>query len=456
MKGRDKNGGFVKGALIIAGGGFVAKLIGALYRIPLTNCIGGHGMGLYQMIYPVYCMLLTVSATGIPSALSKLTAERIARGESSKPLFILALRLFLLIGGAGTLLMCALAPVLAKAQGVSEVTAGYLTLAPSVVLVSAISVFRGWFQGKNDMTPTAICEIVEQGVKVAVGLLFAYYNRGNVVRAVTLLLLAVSVSECVALLLLWILYRRADKADGETLGEKPRVRGILSLSVPVTFGAILFPVSAFIDSILSVRLLSGYVEDAVGVYGLFSGGAVTVINLPVSVCYGIAVASVPALAKAKTDYAVWRALPDAERAQTPKPSPKRRLWFALGLTLFLAILGGAGVYLFAKPVCGWVFRSLQPDELDTLIALIKTLAVSAVTLSCVQTLSACLTAQGKPQYSALAMLVGITVKTVVYTLLLQNPTVGIFGLAHATNIGYTVAFFLDLWYNIRCIKTNEG
>ena len=80
----EKNGktGFLKGAAWIALGGFIAKLIGAVYRIPLTNLIGGHGLGLYQLVYPVYCLLLTVSATGIPSSISKLTAEKIGKGVS--------------------------------------------------------------------------------------------------------------------------------------------------------------------------------------------------------------------------------------------------------------------------------------------------------------------------------------------------------------------------------------
>ena len=81
-KKQEKKGAFIKGALWIAIGGFVAKVIGALYRIPLTNLIGGRGIGLYQMVYPVYCLLLTVSATGIPSSIAKLTAERIGRGEN--------------------------------------------------------------------------------------------------------------------------------------------------------------------------------------------------------------------------------------------------------------------------------------------------------------------------------------------------------------------------------------
>ena len=120
---------FLKGAAWIAVGGFVAKLIGALYRIPLTNLIGGRGLGLYQMVYPVYCLLLTVSATGIPSSIAKLTAERIGKGESDKQVFTASMRLFLIIGLCGTALMAIVAPFLAEAQGSKEVLGGYYALA---------------------------------------------------------------------------------------------------------------------------------------------------------------------------------------------------------------------------------------------------------------------------------------------------------------------------------------
>ena len=147
--------GLLKGAVWIAIGGFVAKLIGGLYRIPLTNAIGGRGLGLYQLGYSVYCLFLTV-ATGIPSSVSKLTAEKLGQGQSAEPLFKRAMKLFLSVGLAASALMAILAPFIARAQGGAEVLWGYYALAPAVALVSVISVFRGYFQGKNDMMPTAI------------------------------------------------------------------------------------------------------------------------------------------------------------------------------------------------------------------------------------------------------------------------------------------------------------
>lgn len=435
-KGEVKKGtksNFLKGAAWIAAGGFIAKLLGAVYRIPLTNVIGGRGLGLYQMVYPVYCLLLTVSATGIPSSIAKLTAERLARGEGTASLFKTAMKLFVVIGVLGSVTMAILAPFLSKAQGSGAVVGGYYTLAPSVLLVSAISVFRGWFQGRNNMTPTALSEISEQLVKVGFGLLFAYLFRDSVERAVVFLLLAVSLSELFTLFFLFVIYRHAPARKTESGGEEVKMRSILRLSIPVTFNSVLLPLSALLDSVLVPRFLGAYAADAVTLYGLFAGGAVTIINLPVSVCYGIAAASIPAVAG-------------------KKGNPRKRIRYALFVTVAVALPCALALYLFAEPATRVIFRSLSPTESETLVRLVRALSVSALTLSCVQTLSACLTAQGKPQYAALSMLIAVTVKTGIYTVLLKNPQISVLGMAYATNICYLVAFLLDLLYNLLVSK----
>ncbi len=430
---REGRGAFLKGAAWIAAGGFIAKLIGALYRIPLTNLIGGRGLGLYQLVYPVYCLLLTVSATGIPSSIAKLTAERIAKGENDRAVLKTAMKLFLLIGVAGSILMALTAPFLSKAQGSQEVLGGYYALAPSVFFVSAISVFRGWFQGRNRMFPTALSEITEQVVKVGVGLLFAYLFRGDIQKAVVFLLLSVSVSELITLFLMFFLYKRVPAPNlPKNQGGRCEMKTIIKLSVPVTFSSILLPLSALLDSVLVPRFLSAYASDAVTLYGLFAGGAVTVINLPVSVCYGIAAASVPRVATAAKG----------------EGSARKAVLFSLGITLAVGAASALGLYLFAEPAAKIIFRSLAGEELATLIELIKAFSISALTLSCVQTLSACLTAQGKPQYAALSMLIALTLKTGLYLLFLPNSEISVFGLAYATNIAYAVAFLLDLLYNM--------
>ena len=430
----SEKGKLLTGAATIAMGGLVAKLIGAFYRIPLTNLIGGEGIGLYQLVYPFYCILLTISATGIPSSIATLTARRAALNEPTFPLVKTCMRLFLSIGAVSTALMMLAAPLLARMQGETRLTSGYFALAPSVLLVSAISVFRGYFQGKNEMLPTAVSEIIEQSVKVGVGLLAAYFFRSDVYRAVTALLVSVTISEGVALAFLWLRFRREPSLVRLTkTAEKIPAKSVLRLSIPVTLSACLLPTFSLIDSVLLVRLIKPYAENAVALYGLFSGGAVTIVNLPVSVCYGVAAASIPALSSA------------LEKGE----SGRKKLLYSLLLTAVLSAVSSAVLWLFAGQAVRILFRSLAATEQEILVRLVKGFSVSAFTLSCTQTLSACLTALGKPSKAALAMGVAMAVKTLLSVLLVSRPALGIFGAVIAANVGYALSFALDLWFALR-------
>ncbi len=436
-----KKQSFLRGAATIAVGGFAAKLIGALYRIPLLSLVGGECMGAYQLVYPFYCLLLTVSATGIPSSVAKIAAEKTAKGESDESVLRSAFKIFLLLGGAGTVLMVLLSPVLSAAQGSKNIRAGYIALAPSVLLTSAISVFRGWFQGRNDMRPTALSEITEQLVKVGFGLLFAYLYRGNEQRTVTALLFAVSLSELATLFLLIFCFRRVPAPfQGLEKGGRFPIRKILSLSFPVTVSSAVIPLCSFLESAILTRLLGRYTQNPVALYGLFAGGALTIAHLPTSVCYGVAVASVPSVA--------------AARAKNGGVGVRKKVFFSLGVSLALSSLFAAALVLFARPLVNLVYRGLSFDEKTTLIRLVKILSLSGVFLSCAQTLSACLTAQGKPKHSAISFSVGALVRLALDFLLVRNRNFSVFGAAIAVNIGYLVAFFLDLVYNIRSTREN--
>jgi len=410
-----------------------------LYRIPLTNLIGGKGLGLYQMAYPLYCLLLTLSATGIPSAIASLCAAAAGRGESDEGILKSSLKIFLIVGAIGSFLMCAVAPILARAQGEPKLTGGYFALAPAVLLTSAISVFRGWFQGKNKMSPTAASEVIEQLVKVGLGLLFAWLFRGRIYLTVATLLFAVSLSELVALLFLIFRFRRVP-APVVLLNSAPAptARRLFSITLPIALAGAFIPLSGLVESVWVVRVLARQTADGVALYGLFSGGAVTLINLPVSVCYGIAAASIPAVA--------------AERDEKTR---RKKIFWVLRLTLYISVPCALGLYLFASPAVSILFRALSGTERQTLIRLIKFFSVSAITLSCSQTLSACLTAQGKPKFSAVAMGAGVTVKVLLSVLLAANPKVGVLGLPIAANLCYLLAFVINFVYNLYMTKGGD-
>ena len=184
-----------KGAAVLSLGSFAAKVLGALYRIPLTNFLGGEGMGVYQMVYPLYCLLLTVSATGIPAGLARIVSRRAADGKEVRGVLFSALSLFCAVGAAGSLVMFLAAPLFAAAQGEPAAASAYRALAPSVFFVSAISCVRGWFQGRSNFLPTALSEVLEQLVKVGLGLALPALCPA---RAVQMALLAVTASEFAA------------------------------------------------------------------------------------------------------------------------------------------------------------------------------------------------------------------------------------------------------------------
>ncbi len=429
----------ISGAATVAVGGFIAKLLGALYRIPLTNLIGGKGIGLYQMAYPFYCLLLTVSATGIPSSIATLVASERAKGESAKRVLPTAMKLFLIVGGFGTALMIVIAPFLAKAQGETGLTYGYIALSPSVFLVSAISVFRGWFQGLKDMRPTAFSEVTEQVVKVGVGLVVAYLYRADVMKAVVELLFAVSVSELVALILMLIFYKRVPAM--ELLGKdrgRVAIKEILSLSIFVTLSSALLPLSNLVESVLLVRLMDKYTQLSVTLYGLFSGGAVAIVSLPVSICYGLAAASVPAV------------------SESDKQTAGKKVARSLVITLLVSVPCAVALYFFASPLVEIVYRSLSGTEKEILVRLVKGFSFSAVTLSCLQTASACLTARGKPKLSVVAIGVGVAVKIGLDFWLVSKPEISIMGAVIATNVCYAVAFLLDLIFHLRLNKGKKA
>ncbi len=423
---------FLKNAAILTVGGLIAKGMGAIYRIPLGNILGGYGMGLYQMAYPLFCMLLTFSSAGIPNAFARVIAKEGAEGRDSAMTVKGALKLFFALGVCGTLLMLFLAPIMARLQGELALANCYIALAPSVFFVAIIAVFRGYFQGRHDMRPTALSEIVEQLVKAGLGLAVCYLLRENIAHAVAGALLAVTISEVVALL--WLLIRYRTEKGRYLVCGRAKVSGLFTAVLPVMASASLLPMSQMIDSVLIVRLLSSYTSRSVSLYGLFSGGACSLVNLPASISYGLAAASVPAV---------------SEGCARNGDGGRRRALTALWLTLLVALPCALALFFFARPIVRILYASLSEEDGETLVSLIRVSSISAVTLSGVQTLSACLTGMGRAKRAALSMAIAIAVKTALQIVLVRDPAYSVMGAAIASNVCFIVAFFLDLYYTCR-------
>lgn len=431
-----KKQGFIKGALIISVGGFISKLLGAVYRIPLVAYLGSEGMGIYQLVYPLYCILLTVSASGIPTGIARLISSGGYGAEK---------RAFFLYGGIGligSLLMYMLAVPLSLAQGEEGVAICCRLLSPSVFFVAFISIVRGYFQGKGNMFPTAFSEVMEQGVKVAAGIALASFYRGNVVRATAAAVFAVTLSEAVTCITVIIVYLTSQPIIKPLFKIKQvSAKGIFAYTLPLTFSAIAVPVSQLFESMAVVNILRATAEDATSIYGIFSGCAVTVINLPVSITYGLAAASVPLISPlaAKGDY------------KGAMANVKKSILY----TALISVPFVIALLVFAPLAAKIIFPSLSAEEKTLLIKLIRVMSINALTSSVMQTSSACITSLGKPLHGVVTQWTTSLLRVALSALLVAATPLSVVGAALSANVCYFVAVIINLCYIIR-IKNTKG
>lgn len=228
-----KNPGYLfTGAGMLAVCSVIAKLLGALYRIPLTNVIGGEGMGLYQMVFPLYTLLLTVSSGGLPVAISRLVAVKLSKGDERGARKILRVALIALgaVGAAGSLVLALLARPIARLQGNPAAALAYYGISPSVALVCLLSCYRGYYQGRENMLPSAASQLVEQAIKLVAGLsLAARFSVRGLEFSVLGALLGVSLSELAATVALALYH--AFVSARERRGRTERMRRLASLEV---------------------------------------------------------------------------------------------------------------------------------------------------------------------------------------------------------------------------------
>lgn len=433
-----KNNGLISGALILSFGGVITKLIGALYRIPLTNILGAEGIGIYQMVFPLYTILLTFSSTGVPSGISKLIAE----GYSPEKTLKSSIKLFAIIGFTTSLLTIIFSKNIAVFQGNYKARLSYALIAPSVYLVSLISCFRGYFQGFSNMKPTAVSQILEQTVKLLVGLTVCYFLRHNVILASAGATLAVTVSELITLVYFILKTKRVINLK-EFLIVKTDVKPIVKTVFPMMIATIIMPLTRAIDSGLILNIVGNYSLYATEYYGLYSGAVESIVSLPVSFCYALAVTSIPIISKLKKD----------------GKNHLKKTYQATFYTLVLSSVFAVGTYLFSSVVVNILYSGLTIAHKTITVNMLKLSCISILLLPVMQTLVACINATGSYKITIVSGLLGALTKIFLSLLLLKNPNINVFGAIISDIFCYLVACFLNLSYiiysNIKIKVQNE-
>ena len=437
--------GFVKGAFVLSLGGMAAKILGAVYRIPLTNLLGSYGIGIYQLVFPMYTLLLTISSAGIPVAISKLVAENLSLGqrENAVKVFRTALLFLTLFGCLGSLMLFVAAGPLARLQGNPAAADGYRLLSPSILLVCVISAFRGYFQGKMNMAPTAVSQVLEQAVKMGLGIGLVRYALPDVFRGVAYAVAAVTVSELTAATYLGVRYFLQRERLRVPLRQSicgKTFRTVFFLSVPVTLSGLILPFTQLIDSVLVLRLIP--LKNATSLYGLWTGPVHSLLNFPVVLTLGIATAVLPSVSRLK---AAGNEAAERERSQT-----------AFRLTVVAALPCAVGLFLLAKPIVKFLYGGLSEADWNVSAVLLQISAGSVLCLSVMQTATAILQGTGALYPPVRCLAIGTVLKILLNFLLIPLPQLHIYGAAIASVACYFVAGLLDFLYIIRKQKLHFG
>ncbi len=422
-----KKSSVLKGAFILSLGGIITKIIGAIYRIPLTNLLGAKGIGLYQMVFPFYALLLTFSSTGVPSGTSKLVAE----GRDPKVVLKSSLKVFGTIGLILAILTASFSKTIASVQGNSSASICYLFLSPSIFLVSVISCFRGYFQGFSDMRPTAFSQVLEQIIKVAFGLTLCYIFKENVLLSASLAVLSVTISEFITMLYFLIKAKQRKVLVG-FLSEKVELKPIFSTVIPMMAITLIIPLIRTVDSFLIINIISTYSSRATELYGILTGAVESVISLPISVCYGLAISSIPIISRLK-------------KSNEHYGDKSIKILF---LTLLLASLLAGLTYLFSPLIIRLLYGGLNVQAREFAIEMLKVSSLSIVFLSLMQTSVAILNSLGKFKVTTFSGIIAGVVKIILSIILLSTPKINIFGAIYSDIVCYFVACFINLGYSI--------
>ncbi len=439
------------GVTILGVAGILCKIIGVLFRIPLSRLIGEDGLGLYQLVFPTYSFLLTISSAGLPVAVSRMVSYCLTKEDpaNARRIFRVALYMLMALGFVATIVMIAGSDLLTRRVGNSQAKMGFIAIAPSVFIVCIMSAFRGFLQGQQRMAPTAISQLIEQAGKVALALpLAAVGLRQGIAQAAAGALLGTSIIEGVALIYIIFVYLRGNKAldampqdlSRPSIPMKTLMRRLAANAIPITLGACIVPLAAVVDSVMLVNRLTmiGFSgDDALSLYGLYSGLVLTLINVPTALSAALGMSLVPAISGhfAKGDY----------EGIARQGSLGLRLSFLIGLPCSL------GMSLLARPILDFFYASeeIAPAKLALASEYLAVSALTVVVFIVVQSTASILQGLRKQRIPMYTLMAGVAFKILLNYILVGTPGIDIHGAPIASLVCYTVSMVPNMYYVLK-------
>ncbi len=442
-----KKTSFVKGAAILAAAGLICKLIGVFFRIFAVRIVGEEGMFYYELVYPTYSWLLIISSSGIPTAISRMVAERAAIGnhDGARRVFRRSLLLLLLIGAITSALMFFGAEwigstVLGGGEGTKY---SMMALAPALLFVSLICAYRGYLQGLQRMTGTSISQFAEQVFKFIFGLLIArilFHKYAGTEFAYAAgaagLLFGVTISEILALGVMMIFYRHT-RGQYPALIQDPNphervITPMLAIAIPITLGASILPIANLLDSAMIKRLLEsiGFSEEYARLnYTSLCTYVRSIINLPATLTVGIAMSIVPAIS--------------AARARDDREGMQKLSLLSLKISMAIGLPCAVGLSVLAGPIIKLLYSRVTPEAFTIAVRLMNVAAYTVVFISLVQTATGALQGAGKHRLPMWFLLIGGVTKVAVNFIFIPMKEINILGAVFSNLACFGVAGILD-------------
>ncbi len=364
MAAKSKKNFLVQGS-VLAAAGILVRIIGLIYRIPLTNIIGTEGMGVYGTAFSVYDILLLISSYSLPTAVSRLIARELARScyKNSRVIFTGACIFALISGGIMAAFTWFGANFLVGLLEMPRAALALKTLAPTIFMMAFLGVLRGYFQGHGTMIPTALSQVFEQIVNAAVSILAAWFlfKRGAALDAAAGLSgyhasaygaaggtigtgagAATALLFCIIVFVMYkpVMMKKVSRDRSKRVYDYPYALKILVLTiVPILLSTTIYQLNSIIGQLIYAKY---YGEGYEAIWGSFTGQYQLLIHVPTAIAAAIGASIIPSLTAA------------VERREFE--DARTKMAAAIRFNMVIAIPATVGLAVLAAPILNMLFR----------------------------------------------------------------------------------------------------
>ena len=440
---KPKKQSFLQGVAVLTAATIIVKLLGFIYKVPLQNILQERGFGYFNTAYDVYNVLLMISTTGLPVAVSRMIsqAQALENYAQIRKVYSTSMKVFLTIGVVGTLIMLVFSRQLSVMVTTNENSwAAIAALSPCVLLICIVSAHRGFFQGQSNMTPTSVSQVYEAMIRVVFGLGGAWLllkKTSSLVYAAAGGIFGVTMGCIVAVIYLRIQFGKSNqilqRGGGEAKSTRATMKELLAIAVPITLGSAGLQIINLFDTMIYMRRLTGALawssdaaDTAKGIYNFCQ----TIFNLPCSLVTPITISIIPTVTAALT-------VKNLAGARHTEESAVRTM--AL-ITMPCAV----GLAVLAEPIIRLLASNYGAESVATATPILMYLGIAVIFNSTVLLFNAIMQAHGDVTTPVVNMLIGGIVKVIVNYILVGIPALNIVGAAIGTVICYLTITILDL------------